>query len=358
MGTGGVGKTTVSASIALAAAASGRKTLVMTVDPARRLGQALGVADLGAGRLRLSEAAMAALGAGGGAPLDVAMPDIRATFDAMIGRHAADAARRDEILSNRIYQHLCTTMAGAHEYAAVEALWAVIDEQAYDLIVLDTPPSQNALDFLGAPERVVSFFDSTAVGWLVRPARLARGLPTKLLDVGAQWMYKAVAKVAGGQTLQDIGQFLVALEGMYEGLSQRAGAMHDLLRSAEVAFVAVTAPGPGPAGVLPQLIGQLQQEGIVPTALVVNRLHPAPYDLAQPAAAHAALATALATAPQAQQADTIAAIQDEARLARADLASVAQLRAHLPAAPAYLLPELAPGPPGPHTLRQLVGAFR
>ena len=297
MGTGGVGKTTVSAALAIAAAASGRKTLVMTVDPARRLAQALGVADTGAERLRLDDAAWGQLGIAPKATLDVLMPDIRATFDAMVARYAASPAAHQAILNNRIYRHLCTTMSGAHEYAAVEALFEVTRDREYDLIVLDTPPSQNALDFLDAPQRVVSFFDSAALPWLVRPAKLATKMSLKILDLGTQWIYRAVAKVAGGQTLQEIGHFLVSLEGMYEGLSERARAMHTLLRSDEVAFVAVTAPGAGPAEATEAMCAQLCGQQIAVRALVVNRLHQAPFAAAARERVGAAVDQALAGWP-------------------------------------------------------------
>jgi anion-transporting ArsA/GET3 family ATPase len=229
-GSGGVGKTTASAAIALGMAARGRKVAVVTIDPARRLANALGLRELGNEERRVD------------VPVDgelwAMMLDAKRTFDELIEWHAPDARTRDAVLSNRIYQELSNAVAGSQEYMAMEKLYELSQEGRYDLLVLDTPPSRNALDFLDAPRRLSEFIDSRSLQLLTAPGRL--GL--KVLGRGTSVAFSVMQRATGIDLLRDLGEFFRAFGDMTEGFRERAARVNELLGQRTTSFVLVTSP--------------------------------------------------------------------------------------------------------------------
>jgi anion-transporting ArsA/GET3 family ATPase len=231
-GSGGVGKTTASAAIALGMAARGKKVAVLTIDPARRLANALGLRELGNEERRV-EAALQ-----GDGELWAMMLDAKRTFDDLIEWHAPDERTRDAVLSNRIYQELSNALAGSQEYMAMEKLYELSQEGRYDLLVLDTPPTRNALDFLDAPRKLSEFIDSRSLQLLMAPGLF--GL--KVLGRGTNVAFSVMKRATGIDLLQDLGEFFRSFGGMTEGFRERAGRVNELLGQRTTAFVLVTSP--------------------------------------------------------------------------------------------------------------------
>lgn len=348
VGTGGVGKTTVAAGLALAAAQAGRRVLVMTIDPSRRLAQALGI-DL---------TAKAA-----GAPLPVVAPDgdpqsragsltarvldVQYVFDNLVRTRASSPAQAERIMNNRIYRHFSASMAGSHEYAAVEALYDAYHDDAYDLVVLDTPPSQNAVDFLEAPQRILHFLQGKGLADGVPGAGAAKAISKKLFDLGGSLVTRAVSKVSGAETLQEVLGFLHALTDLYDSFRARAEAVGKLLSRPDVAFVLVGAPSPAQLAALGHFVGELSAHKISPRGFVLNRVRPDPFadfSAADDArgAGEAALTRAFA-APEQRAALQVCvdAASDEHDRARRDAAFVGKLTRTVAPVPVWTLPERA-----------------
>lgn len=324
-GAGGVGKTTISAGIALRLASEGARTVVVTIDPARRLAGALGMTGLSDEPRRVP--ADGVLGPGAG-ELWALQLDAKATFDRLVARYAADAAARERILGNRIYRHLSGAVAGAQEYMAVERLHELVDEGGFDRIVLDTPPATNALDFLDAPERITSFIEGRALRLLIRPGMAAGGLGWKILHAGSGTVLSLLERLTGAQLLRDVGEFLAGFEGMYAGFAARARAVRALLLSDEAAFVVVTAPEPGPLEQAVALAERLVREGFPLTGIVLNRVHALPAGgLPDAAALQAALADAGAPDPAGLAERAMATLSEDQLLALRDLDARESLRA-------------------------------
>ena len=229
-GSGGVGKTTASAAIALGMAARGKKVAVLTIDPARRLANALGLRELGNEERRVD--------AGVDGELWAMMLDAKRTFDELIEWHAPDERTRDAVLSNRIYQELSNALAGSQEYMAMEKLYELSQEGRYDLLVLDTPPTRNALDFLDAPRKLSEFIDSRSLQLLMAPGLF--GL--KVLGRGTNVAFSVMKRATGIDLLQDLGEFFRSFGDMTEGFRERAGRVNELLGARSSAFVLVTSP--------------------------------------------------------------------------------------------------------------------
>ena len=321
LGTGGVGKTTLSATLALSAAAAGKKTLVMTIDPARRLAQALGLASVGDTVQAVDPAPFAQAGLTLRAELHVMMPDVQSTFDAVVQRWAPSPSAAQFILNNTIYQQFSRSLAGSHEYAAVERLYEMDASRAYDLIVLDTPPAQNAMAFLQAPTRILDFLGTEAVSWLLGPRGVAGKVGSKLFNLGGNLLIKGIGKVAGAATIGALVDFIRGFGGMYEGFVQRAAQVQALFHSEDIAFVVVGAAHPSQRATLLQFVAQLQQCNLRVHAAVLNRLRPAlPYSaLPQLGAATDSLSAADAAAVQE-------AAQQEIDLATQDAGAVQALQ--------------------------------
>jgi len=226
VGCGGVGKTTVAAALALEAARRGRRALVLTIDPARRLADALGVEALGNQPQPLERDALHALGVREPGELSAMMLDMKGTFDDLVHRFAESSEARERILSNPIYQHASEALAGSVEYSAMEKVYEMWQRDEYDLIVVDTPPAQHALDFLEAPQRLIEFLDSRIVQMLIHPAFAAGRFGFRLFQQATRRVLHVLERVSGIGFLEDISEFLLAFEGMSAGFRQRA--MHDL----------------------------------------------------------------------------------------------------------------------------------
>ncbi len=273
VGCGGVGKTTVAAATALAAAMAGRRALVLTIDPARRLADALGVHDLGDEPRQLSREALSALGVPEEASLSALMLDVKRTFDGLVERFAEDAETHDRILSNRIYQNVSDALAGSLEYSAMEKVYQLAQQPDYDLIVVDTPPSQHALDFLEAPQRLIEFLDSRLVQLLIHPAFAASRFGVRLFQRGTRRVLQLIERVTGMGFLEDVSEFLLAFEGMSEGFRQRAGEVRQLLSGPESAFVLVAGPERESVLQSEQFLDRLEGFGVQLAGLVANRVH-------------------------------------------------------------------------------------
>jgi anion-transporting ArsA/GET3 family ATPase len=229
-GAGGVGKTTTAAAIALGMAERGLKVAVLTIDPARRLADSLGLPELGNEERQVE--------IDGSGELWAMMLDAKRTFDDLIEKHAPDERTRDAVLSNRIYKELSNAVAGSQEYMAMEKLYELHQEERYDLLVLDTPPSRNALDFLEAPERLSRFVDSRSLQLFLRPGRL--GL--KVFGRGTGMLFSVLQKVTGVDLLQDLSEFFASFGDMAEGFRERAARTSELLADRRTTFLLVTSP--------------------------------------------------------------------------------------------------------------------
>ena len=323
-GTGGVGKTTISAALALRLAQGGARTVVVTIDPARRLASALGMSGLSDEPRRVPADALLGPGAG---ELWALQLDAKATFDRLVSRYAADEAARARILENRIYRHLSGAVAGAQEYMAVERVHELVEDGGFDCIVLDTPPATNALDFLDAPQRITRFIEGRALRLLLRPGAAAGGLGWKILHAGSGTVLALLERLTGAQLLRDVSDFLAGFDGMYQGFAERAGAVRALLLSDASGFVVVAAAEPDSLGQAVALSRRLTADGFPLAGVILNRVHampgepPAADDLAR------ALTDAGAGDPRALADDAIAALGDERLLGLRDIDARRELHA-------------------------------
>jgi anion-transporting ArsA/GET3 family ATPase len=309
-GSGGVGKTTTSAALAIRAAERGRRAVVLTIDPARRLAQALGMAALGNEPGRVADAG------GRGGELHAMMLDMRRTFDEMVYAHA-DPERAKSIIANPFYQTISSSFSGTQEYMAMEKLGQLAATGEWDLIVVDTPPSRSALDFLDAPQRMSTFLDGRMIRLLSAPARAGgRGL-RKIVGAGFSLFAKAVSTILGGQLLADASAFVQAFDTMFGGFRERATATYALLRSPETAFLVVAAPEPDALREAAYFVDRLAEEDMPLAGLVLNRTHPVLADLSATkarAVADGLRSTPLAAAVLRLHADRVDLAEREERL--------------------------------------------
>jgi anion-transporting ArsA/GET3 family ATPase len=234
-GPGGVGKTTTAAAAAaMAAARGGGKVLVLTIDPARRLADALGLEGIGNTERRVPDEAFASAGVKPRGELYAAMLDTKESWDALIRHHAPDARTRDEILANPLYRNISGRFVQSHDYIAMERLFEIHSEGVYDLIVVDTPPTRNALDFLDAPERMAEFFSSRLLRWLIVPYR------SRLVNLASRPFYQVADRILGTQFLADIAEFFILFQTMYDGFIERARAVERLLADRRTSFIVVS----------------------------------------------------------------------------------------------------------------------
>ena len=277
-GSGGVGKTTTSAALALRAAEQGRKVVVLTIDPARRLAQSMGVRKLDNVPRPVpgveTEAGTGSTESAGGS-LDAMMLDMKRTFDEVV-ESTASPEKAAQILANPFYQALSSSFAGTQEYMAMEKLGQLnADARSsgrWDLIVVDTPPSRSALDFLDAPERLSSFLDGRLIRILLAPARG----PARLMTAGLNVVTSALTKVVGAQMLRDVQTFIAASDTLFGGFRQRAQTTYRLLQADGTAFLVVAAPEPDALREAAYFVERLNQERMPLAGLVVNRASPMP----------------------------------------------------------------------------------
>jgi anion-transporting ArsA/GET3 family ATPase len=237
-GSGGVGKTTTAACIAMGMAAQGAKVAVVTIDPARRLATSLGLEELGNEPRLVKPALFAKQGIEMRGELWAMMLDPKRTFDELIARLAPNDKARDDVLGNRIYQELSSAVAGSQEFTAIAKLYELDRERDFDLLVLDTPPSRNALDFLDAPDRLTNFFEGRALQVFLRPT----GFGMKLFGRGTGVVFSVLKRVTGIDLLEDLSVFFRALGGMVDGFKERAAAVNALLSDPRTTFLLVTSP--------------------------------------------------------------------------------------------------------------------
>jgi anion-transporting ArsA/GET3 family ATPase len=268
-GSGGVGKTTTSAAIALGMAAAGARVAVVTIDPARRLADALGLEELGNEPRRIDDELFAAAGVEMRGELWAMMLDAKRTFDELIERLAPDEKTRDEVLSNRIYKELSSAVAGSQEFTAIAKLYDLDAEGRFDLIVLDTPPSRNALDFLDAPDRLTQFFEGRALTLLLRPA----GIAGRLLGRGTSVAFSLLKRVTGVDLLEDLSVFFRSLSGMMDGFRERAARVSELLSDPGTTFVLVTSPEREPIEEALFFWRKLRAARMPFAGAVVNKVH-------------------------------------------------------------------------------------
>ena len=273
VGPGGVGKTTTAAAFAALAARAGRKTLVSTIDPAPRLADALGVA-LSSEPTLVPRAGSDALGIGPGL-LHVARLDTAHAFAALVEQQVADPKMRRRIFENPIYRQITTTLTGSQEYAATLALHDVVQRDEFDLVVLDTPPTANALDFLEAPRRIEEAISSPAIKWFVRPAEGGR-FSLQRVRAGGAIILGRLAKFVGSRFLEDIAAFLTDFQFVLGGFLERARKVGELLRQPDVAFLLVLAPELPAVDEAVYFAGRLRAAGVPLAAFVANRVHPRP----------------------------------------------------------------------------------
>jgi len=269
-GSGGVGKTTTAAALgAMAATHLGGRVLVLTVDPARRLANALGLEQFGNAEVRIGDDAFAAAGVEPRGELWAAMLDTKASWDDLVRRHAPNAKTRDAILSNPLYANITGKFVQSHDYIAMERLYELHSAGTYDLIVVDTPPTRSAIDFLEAPDRMREFFSSRLLRWLTAPAK------SRLLNFASKPFYRVADSILGSQFLEDIAEFFLLFQTMAPGFVQRAEAVTRTLSDKRTTFLVVSTLEAAPVREAEFFIGELDTRGLHLGAVVLNKVLPA-----------------------------------------------------------------------------------
>ena len=272
VGSGGVGKTTTSAALALRLAVEGQRVLVLTIDPARRLANSLGLSTLGNHELAIDLQPLAAEGIHAKGTLHAMVLDLKLAWDELIQRDARSPEEAKQILDNRLYQTLSTVLAGSLEYMATERVAELSKSGRYDVIVLDTPPTTTALDFLDAPDRLLDVLNNDAMRLLLGPLLKAGRFGLRLFALPSSIILGTLARFTGATFLEDVARFMVAFEGMYAGFKRRAAEVKKLLASPEAAFVLVTSPNALTIDEALFVHRTLKDSGINTAAVVVNRV--------------------------------------------------------------------------------------
>ncbi len=269
-GSGGVGKTTSSAAIAAGMAARGKKVAVLTIDPAKRLADSLGLPELGNEERRVDPELFDAAGIDtNGGELWAMMLDAKATFDELVRQNAPDEETRDRILANRVYQQLSAALAGSQEYMAMEKLFELYAEDRYDLLVLDTPPTRSALDFLEAPRRLMQFIEGRALQVFMRPT----GFGMKVFGAGTSMMFSVLRRVTGVEVLEDLSEFFQAFSGMVGGFRERAKRVSELLARPETTFLVVCGAQGEPIDEAVYFHRKLVEAKLPFGGVIVNKVH-------------------------------------------------------------------------------------
>jgi len=336
-GSGGVGKTTTSAALGLRAAERGRRVVVLTIDPARRLAQSMGIAELDN-----TPRPVAGIDATAGGSLDAMMLDMKRTFDEVVESQASPE-KAQQILDNTFYQALSSSFAGTQEYMAMEKLGQIHRDArvgetdgTYDLIVVDTPPSRSALDFLDAPERLSSFLDGRFIRLLLTPARG----PARLMTAGFSIITGALTKVLGATFLRDVQTFVGAIDTLFGGFRVRAQQTFRLLQADGTAFIVVAAPEPDALREAAYFVERLSGDGMPLAGLVVNRAATAPSSRLSAEEA-AAAAGRLAKDPGSLAAGLLRLYADRSRLVEREAGLRARFAAAHPEVPTAVVPALA-----------------
>jgi anion-transporting ArsA/GET3 family ATPase len=332
-GSGGVGKTTTSAAIALGMAAAGARVAVVTIDPARRLANALGLEELQNEPRRVEPERLEREGMEVRGELWAMMLDPKRTFDELIERLAPDALRAEEIKANRVYRELSTAVSGSQEFTAISKLYELDREHDFDLLVLDTPPSRNALDFFDAPGRLTSFLEGRTLKAFMRPT----GLGMRVLGRGTGALLGGLRRITGVDLLTDLSTFFQLLGGMTEDFSERATRVEQMLRAPTTAFVLVTSAQREPIDEAIWFRRTLDDSGLPFAGVVVNRVHHDILGGSDASEVRAALADELG----AELAGLVAEnFHDYHVLARRDEQNIARLETELADRPLLLVPQL------------------
>jgi anion-transporting ArsA/GET3 family ATPase len=268
-GSGGVGKTTTSAAIASGMAARGLKVCVLTIDPAKRLADSLGLEELGNEARQVDPALFEAQGVTMEGELWAMMLDAKQTFDDLVRRHAPDEETRDRVLNNRIYQQISAALAGSQEYMAMEKLFELHSEGQFDLLVLDTPPARDALDFLDAPRRLTQFIEGRSMKVFMKPT----GIGMKLAGRGASMMFSILRRLVGFDLIADLQEFFTAFSGMVDGFRERAQRVNELLADPTTQFLVICGPQGEPISEAVYFHRKLVEAKLPFGGVIVNKVH-------------------------------------------------------------------------------------
>jgi anion-transporting ArsA/GET3 family ATPase len=344
VGAGGVGKTTTAAALAVAAAQRGRRVLCLTIDPAKRLAEALGLERMSSEEQTIAPELFARADLPIQGSLTAMMLDTKKTFDELVVKYSSSPERAQRLLANNLYKYVSTSLAGTQEYMAMEKLVAVHRDPRFDLVILDTPPTANALDFLDAPVRLAEAIDSATMRWFVQAFESTGKLSLNLLARSAAVVLRALGRVTGGGFLESMAEFITELNDLFGGFKQRARMVEAALRSPDVSFVLVTSPAPMSIQEVLFFSDRLQASQMPRGAFVVNRFHVPPPGAAAPTELDAA--TAIATRGLALEDDAparlVEAYEDAVQLAALDARHVLALGASAQGqVPVVRVPELA-----------------
>lgn len=337
-GPGGVGKTTTSAAIGLAGARRGLRVVALTVDPARRLADSLGLSDFKgqAQEVDLGRFAGTGIDPDGTGRLTVMMLDAKQTFDELVMRHAPSREVADRILNNLLYRHISSYLAGAHEYMAMEKLLSVKDDPSFDLVVLDTPPTESALDFLTAPERLLGAVDGAVMRWLSAAFDPKRAFSLQLLAKGVSRVLATMGRITGREFLDEMARFVADFNSLFGGFRERAERVSRSFRGDDIGFVLVASPSREAIDDSLRLARYLASERMTVGAFVLNRVHPehAPVPVNELLASLAQHPLGLPPERLPALANKLAIVEStSARAARADAESLRHLRSELAAVP-------------------------
>ena len=333
-GSGGVGKTTTAAAMALLGAEAGRRTVVLTIDPARRLAQSMGLTEL-------DNTPRVVKGVEGD-NLFAMMLDMKRTFDDVVLEHSTPE-RAEQIFANPFYQSLSSSFAGTQEYMAMEKLGQLVAANEWDLIVVDTPPSRSALDFLDAPNRLGRFLDGRMIRVLTAPARAGGRSGLKVMTASIGIFAKVFSRVLGGDLIRDLSAFVSALESMFGGFRERAQQTYELLKAPGTAFVVVAAPEPDALREASYFVERLSAEHMPLAGMIVNRMHYTAVSEPLAAARAEAAADALAAKADPNLDLTVAALRVHAEVAAAaehDARMAKRFSTAHPGVPVVALPAL------------------
>lgn len=329
-GSGGVGKTTTAAAYALREAMAGKRVLCMTVDPSKRLADSLGLSMQNREAQRVPQALFRENGLSCSGELTALMLDRKHTFDNLIRRYASSNEQRERIFRNTFYRYISTSLAGTQEYMAIEKLLTVLSDTQYDLIVLDTPPTSNALDLLDAPIRLVDAIDSPVARWFVR--MLEGDRPLGLLGRGAAYILRGLSKFTGAEFLRQVAEFVAEINELFGGFRQRADHAYEMLRGPDIAFVVVTSPSTQAIADAAYFSRKLSSYQIEAKGIIVNRVHSFPQLSRTQLSDIEALVERVLPARQDQK-DLVGRMQramDDARaIAQADSVGIRRLQTHV-----------------------------
>jgi anion-transporting ArsA/GET3 family ATPase len=361
VGAGGVGKTTTAAALGVAAASRGRRVLCLTIDPARRLAEALGLERMSGEEQVVGAELFAKAGIPMRGSLTAMMLDTKRTFDDLVIKYSSSAARARKLLDNKLYKYVSTSLAGTQEYMAMEKLVAVQSDPRFDLVILDTPPTANALDFLDAPSRLVEALDSSTMRWFVQAFESTGKLSLNLLARSAALVLRSLGRITGGGFLAEMAEFIAELNDLFGGFKQRAQVVEAALRSPEVSFVLVTSPAPMNINEVLFFSDRLEQAEMPRGAFVINRLRmppPGPQTTPTPEDATRAAQTRGLRLEEDAPSRLVQAHVDAVRLAALDALHVHDLDARAKGrVPIIRVPELTSDVRDLRTLNELAGTL-